>query len=219
MKIKKNILFILFAVDVILIIISQILLYFGEKDYLSDKDFVIKFNNLASETNFSNGQKEKIIKGLTNKMKWMGPREYPDNLIMVIHLVLVIPLITLHIFYFILLIVYRVKNKSTCCLIYINLFSLFPLIYPVIFSLWYIGGVIKPINLTEKDYTTNNIKFNKLIKDKINSLNWRAFELIMSPVLLLVSVIITIIVLIIIIIEKKKENSNSISTIESPLVN
>jgi len=79
-------------------------------------------------------------------------------------------------------------------------------------------GVIKPINLTEKDYTTKNIYLNKLIKDKINGLKWRTFEFVMSSALLLSSVIITIAVFLK-IIQIKKRNNNSISNFDSPLVN
>ena len=68
MKTKNYIFWILFIVDIVFIVISQILLYYGENDYLLDRKFVVEFNTLASTTNFTDGQKEKIIKELTNKM-------------------------------------------------------------------------------------------------------------------------------------------------------
>ena len=74
MKAKDYIFWILFIVDIVFIVISQILLYHGENDYLSDRNFVGEFNNLALKTNFTDGQKEKIIKELTNKMEWNEPK-------------------------------------------------------------------------------------------------------------------------------------------------
>ena len=212
MKIKNYIFWILYIVDIIFIIISQILLFSGEYDYLKDRNFVGKFNTLASTTNFTDGQKKKIIEEMTNKMEWEEPRENMDGLIIVYHLMLSIPLIP-HIIFFAALIVCR-NNLIKCFFIT----SLFSLIFLIIFSFILTKGVIKPINLTEKDYATNNIEFNKLIKDKINSLNWRTFEFVMSSVLLSASFIIVIIVFVI-IIKINKRNYNNISNINSPLVN
>jgi len=70
MKIKNYIFWILFIIDVIFIVISQILLFSGENDSLSDRKFVGDFIDLNSKTNFTDGQKEKIIKELTYKMEW-----------------------------------------------------------------------------------------------------------------------------------------------------
>ena len=216
MKIKNDIFWILFIVDIIFIIISQILLFSGEYDYLKDRNFVGEFNTLASKTNFTDGQKEKIIKELTNKMEWNEPRENNDGLIIVYHLMLGIPLIS-HIIFFAALIVCR-NYKNIISLICFFVTSLISLIFLIIFSFILTKGVIKPINLTEKDYATNNIEFNKLIKDKINSLKWRTFEFVMSSILLSASLIIIIIVLVI-IFQINKRNDNNISNIDSPLVN
>ena len=216
MKIKNDIFWILFIVDIIFIIISQILLFSGEYDYLKDRNFVGEFNTLASKTNFTDGQKEKIIKELTNKMEWNEPRENNDGLIIVYHLMLGIPLIS-HIIFFAALIVCR-NYKNIISLICFFVTSLISLIFLIIFSFILTKGVIKPINLTEKDYATNNIEFNKLIKDKINGLKWRTFEFIMSSILLSASLIIIIIVLVI-IFQINKRNDNNISNIDSPLVN
>ena len=216
MKIKNDIFWILFIVDIIFIIISQILLFSGEYDYLKDRNFVGEFNTLASKTNFTDGQKEKIIKELTNKMEWNEPRENNDGLIIVYHLMLGIPLIS-HIIFFAALIVCR-NYKNIISLICFFVTSLISLIFLIIFSFILTKGVIKPINLTEKDYATNNIEFNKLIKDKINGLKWRTFEFVMSSILLSASLIIIIIVLVI-IFQINKRNDNNISNIDSPLVN
>ena len=140
-----------------------------------------------------------------------------DGLIILAHIVLSIPLIP-HIIFFIALIAYRNNYNNIKSLICFFVTSLISLIIPVIFSFILTKDVIKPLNLTEKDYTTNNIEFNKLIKDKINGLKWRTFEFIMSSALLSASAIITIAVFVI-IIQTNKKNNNNISNIESPLVN
>ena len=216
MKIKNDIFWILFIVDIIFIIISQILLFSGEYDYLKDRNFVGEFNTLASKTNFTDGQKEKIIKELTNKMEWNEPRENNDGLIIVYHLMLGIPLIS-HIIFFAALIVCR-NYKNIISLICFFVTSLISLIFLIIFSFILTKGVIKPINLTEKDYATNNIEFNKLIKDKINSLKWRTFEFVMSSALLSASFIIVILVFVI-IVQINKRNDNNNPNIDFPLVN
>jgi hypothetical protein len=218
MKIKKNILFILLAIDLILIIISQNLLYLGENDSLSDRGFVGNFETLALKTNLTDGQKEKIIKEFQNKIIWEGPKENLDGIIIFFHIIVIIPLIVLHAIFFIVLIVFKIKNQNIKSLITFNLISLISLIFPILFTFGFIENVIKPINLTEKDYTTTNIEFNKLIRDKIYSLNVRTVEFIISSAFLIVSAIITFIVLVIIIIEEKTKNNNIIPTIESSLV-
>ena len=217
MKIKNYIFWILFIVDIIFIIISQILLFSGEYDYLKDRNFVGEFNTLASTSNFTDGQKEKIIKELTNKMEWNEPRENNDGLIILYHLMLCIPLIS-HIIFFAALIAYRNNYKNIISLICFFVTSLISLIFPIIFSFILTKGVIKPINLTEKDYATNNIEFNKLIKDKINSLKWRTFEFVMSSALLSASFIIVILVFVI-IVQINKRNDNNNPNIDFPLVN
>ena len=217
MKIKNYIFWILFIVDIIFIIISQILLFSGEYDYLKDRNFVGEFNTLASKTNFTDGQKEKIIKELSNKMEWNEPKENMDGIIILYHLMLFIPLIS-HIIFFAALIAYRNNYKNIISLICFFVTSLISLIFPIIFSFILTKGVIKPINLTEKDYATNNIEFNKLIKDKINSLKWRTFEFVMSSALLSASFIIVILVFVI-IVQINKRNDNNNPNIDFPLVN
>ena len=53
MKFKSYIFTILFLVDVVFIIISQILSYSGLIDTFIDRDFVGNFMSLASYTNFT----------------------------------------------------------------------------------------------------------------------------------------------------------------------
>ena len=150
-------------------------------------------------------------------MQWKEPKTNMDGIFIIAHIIFCIPQIP-HIIFSLVLIVYKIIFKKYIYLIHFSLISLISLIFPIIYTFSYISEVIKPINLTEKDYTTNNIEFNKLIKDKINSLNWRTFEFVMSSALLLGSTII-IIILVIIIIEKNKKNKNSFSNIQSPLTN
>ena len=220
MKIKKFLFGILFLVNLILLIISHILFYSGAYDSLEDRDFVGEFNTLASKTNFTDGQKEKIIKELTNKMSWKEPGENLDGLLINSLLIIFTIPVFLHIIFFLFLVVYKIKFKNIILLITFNLFSLISLILPIYYSFAFLIDIAKPINLTEKDYTTNNIEFNKLIKDKISDLNWRTSEYVMSFVLILLSLIITITVLVIIIIEKKKEKiDNNIEISETPILN
>ena len=220
MKIKKFLFLILFLVNLVLLIISHTLFYSRAYDSLEDRDFVGEFNTLASKTNFTEGQKEKIISKLKNKMRWVEPGESNEGLLInALFIVFTIP-IFLHIIFFLVLVVYKIKFKNIICLITFNLLSLISLILPIYYAFRFLIDVAKPINLTEKDYTTNNIEFNKLIEDKINNLNWSTFEIVMSFVLLLLTLINTIIVLIIIIIEKRKEKEdNIIESAEIPMFN
>ena len=71
--------------------------------------------------------------------------------------------------------------------------------------------------------TTDNEEFNKLIKDKINIINWEANKKVTSSVFLSLSIIITIVVLLIIIIDKiiekiKKNKDNNIPSTEFPMI-
>ncbi len=58
MKTKNYIFWILFIVEVVFIVISQILLYYGEKGYLSDREFVSEFNSYAIGNYFTDEQKK-----------------------------------------------------------------------------------------------------------------------------------------------------------------
>ncbi len=71
MKAKDYIFIILIIVDVAFIIISQILLYPGENDSLSDRRFVGEFMKLSFETNFADGQKDIKCNGKNLKQIWM----------------------------------------------------------------------------------------------------------------------------------------------------
>ena len=218
MKIKKFLFLILFLVNLVLLIISHTLFYSRAYDSLEDRDFVGEFNTLASKTNFTEGQKEKIISKLKNKMRWVEPGESNEGLLInALFIVFTIP-IFLHIIFFLVLVVYKIKFKNIICLITFNLLSLISLILPIYYAFRFLIDVAKPINLTEKDYATNNIEFNKLIKDKINSLKWRTFEFVMSSALLSASFIIVILVFVI-IVQINKRNDNNNPNIDFPLVN
>ena len=131
MKTKNYIFWILFIVDIVFIVISQILLYYGENDYLLDRKFVGEFNTLASTTNFTDGQKEKIIKELTNKMSWKEPGENLDGLLINSLLIFFTIPVFLHIIFFLVLVVYKIKFKNIICLLTFNLLSLISLILPI----------------------------------------------------------------------------------------
>ena len=103
-------------------------------------------------------------------MEWKQPQENMDRMTIFFHALLDITIIP-HIIFFLLLIIYKTKNKSSkCFIIFIDFTSFISLVLPIVYSFIFTKIVIKPINLTENDYTTNNIDFNKLIEDKINNL-------------------------------------------------
>ena len=144
-------------------------------------------------------------------MRWVEPGESNEGLLInALFIVFTIP-IFLHIIFFLVLVVYKTKFKNIICLITFNLLSLISLILPIYYAFRFLIDVAKLINLTEKDYTTNNIEFNKLIEDKINNLNWRTFEYVTSSVLLLLSAIITIAVLVLIVIDNNNKDKDIIN--------
>ena len=148
MKFKSYIFTILFIVDIVFIIISQILSYYGEIDSLSDRDFVGNFMSLASYTNFTDGQEEKIINELKNKMEWKQPQENMDRMAIFFHVLLDMTIIP-HIIFFLLLIIYKTKYKSSkCFIIFIDFTSFISLVLPIVYSFIFTRIVIKPINLT-----------------------------------------------------------------------
>ena len=95
-----------------------------------------------------------------------------DRMTIFFHALLDITIIP-HIIFFLLLIIYKTKYKSSkCFIISIDFASFISLFLPIVYSFIFTRIIIKPINLTENDYTTNNIDFNKLIEDKINNENF-----------------------------------------------
>ena len=222
MKFKKYLFWILFFVDMLFLILFQIFYFPSANETSLNNKFIKDFDTLASQTNFTDGQKEKIIKELSNRISWSEPKRNYDNVAIVLLILIISFPISIHIILFIILIINNIKHKNIICPIILNLLSLILLVPSIILIVDYFNDM-KPFNLTEKDYTTDNEEFNKLIKDKINSINWKAYKKETSSVFLSLSIIITIVVLLIIIIDKiiekiKENKDNNIPNAEVPLI-
>ena len=221
MKFKKYLFWILFFLDILFLILFQIFYFPSANETSINNKFKEDFDTLASQTNLTDGQKKKIVTELSKRISWGSKNNYDNVAIVALILIISFP-ISIHIILFLILIINKIKNKNIICPIILNLLSLILLVPSIILIVDYFNDM-KPFNLTEKDYTTDNEEFNKLIKDKINIINWKASKMVTSSVFLSLSIIIIIVVLLSIIIDKKiekiKENKdNNIPKTEIPMI-
>ena len=124
MKFKKYLFWILFFLDMLFLILFQIFYFPSANETSINNKFKKDFDTLASQTNFTDGQKEKIVTELSKIISWGNSKYNYDKLVIVIFILKISFPISLHIILFLILIINNIKYKNIICPIILNLLSL-----------------------------------------------------------------------------------------------
>ena len=124
MKFKKYLFWILFFLDMLFLILFQIFYFPSANETSINNKFKKDFDTLASQTNFTDGQKEKIVTELSKIISWGNSKYNYDKLVIVIFVLKISFPISLHIILFLILIINNIKYKNIICPIILNLLSL-----------------------------------------------------------------------------------------------